>query len=396
MIIKSLLDTDLYKITVWQAFLHHHPDAYARSELICRNPKIFSLSKVITRIEEEIENLTTLKFTEDELSYLSNIPYLKIDFINFLRIFHLQKEFIKIKKSGNGITLVIEGPQVHTTIFEIYILSIISEIYSQQVASGSELELGRKNLNNKISLIKQVVQEDRESCCPFQFFDFGTRRRFSQQWQSEIVKTLKQEVPDYFKGTSSLLLAKQYQLTPIGTHSHEYFQSHQAYGVQLRNFQKKALEEWVQEYRGDLGIALTDTIGIDAFLRDFDLYFAKLFDGLRHDSGDPFEWANKCIAHYKKLNIDPKTKRLVFSNSLDIPTALKIYKAFNKKIKLGFGIGTNLTNDVGITPLNIVIKNTSCNQQPTAKITDDPNKTISVDESYLTYLKSIFAGSAPK
>src|SRR5690606_36169834 len=172
---------------------------------------------------------------------------------------------------------------------------------------------------------------------PFEFFDFGTRRRFSRDWHEEVVTTLAREVPQYFKGTSNVYLAKRHGLAAIGTMAHEYLQTFQAVGVQLRNFQKEALETWVQEYRGDLGIALSDTIGMDAFLADFDLYFAKLFEGLRHDSGDPVEWGEKALAHYQRLRIDAHTKRLVFSDGLDIPRALRLYEHFADRVQCGFG-----------------------------------------------------------
>jgi nicotinate phosphoribosyltransferase len=201
---------------------------------------------------------------------------------------------------------------------------------------------------------------------------------------------LAREVPQFFKGTSNVYLAKKYDLVPIGTMAHEYLQSYQSFGVRLRDFQKAALEGWVQEYRGDLGTALTDVVGMDAFLADFDLYFAKLFDGLRHDSGDPVVWGEKAIAHYAKLRIDPCTKRLVFSDGLDLPTAFSLYRHFADRTMTGFGIGTNLTNDTGITPLNIVMKLVSCNGQPVAKLSDAKGKTLCKDETFLAYLRQVF------
>ena len=161
-------------------------------------------------------------------------------------------------------------------------------------------------------------------------------------------------------------------------------------GVQLRRFQQAALEAWVQEYRGDLGVALTDVVGMDAFLADFDLYFAKLFDGLRHDSGDPLAWGEKALAHYARLRIDPHTKRLVFSDGLDLPTALRLYQHFADRTQTGFGIGTNLTNDTGLVPLNIVMKLTACNGQPVAKLSDSPGKTLCEDQTFLAYLRQVF------
>ena len=204
----------------------------------------------------------------------------------------------------------------------------------------------------------------------------------------------RREVPAYFKGTSNVRLAKDLGLVAIGTMAHEYLQSYQALDVRLRDFQKAALEDWVQEYRGDLGVALTDVVGMDAFLADFDLYFTKLFDGLRHDSGDPVVWGEKALAHYAKLRVDPHTKRLVFSDGLDLPTAFRIYRHFADRTQLGFGIGTNLSNDVGLTPLNIVMKLVHCNGQPVAKLSDSPGKTLCKDETFLAYLRQVFQVAA--
>jgi nicotinate phosphoribosyltransferase len=171
---------------------------------------------------------------------------------------------------------------------------------------------------------------------------------------------------------------------------HEYLQTFQALGVRLRDFQRAALEAWVQEYRGDLGVALTDVVGMDAFLADFDLYFAKLFDGLRHDSGDPVLWGEKALAHYQKLRIDAHTKRLVFSDGLDIPKAMHLHAVFADRTQLGFGIGTNLTNDTGPHPIGIVMKLTHANGQPVAKLADSPGKTMCADETFLAYLRQVF------
>ena len=203
------------------------------------------------------------------------------------------------------------------------------------------------------------------------------------------------QTAQWFKGTSNVLLARDFGIVPIGTMAHEYLQSYQAQGVRLRDFQIAALEDWVQEYRGDLGVALTDTVGMDAFLADFDMYFAKLFDGLRHDSGDPYAWGEKAIAHYQKLRIDPQAKRLVFSDGLDLDTALALYQRFADRIQLGFGIGTRLTNDMGLETINIVMKLTHANGQPVAKISDSPGKTLCNDETYLAYLRQVFGLAQP-
>jgi nicotinate phosphoribosyltransferase len=204
------------------------------------------------------------------------------------------------------------------------------------------------------------------------------------------VKAMRRLAAQYFKGTSNVCLAARFNTTAMGMMAHEYVQTFQPVGVQLKNFQKAALERWVQEYRGDLGVALTDTVGMDAFIADFDLYFAKLFDGLRHDSGDPIGWGEKAREHYQALRIDAHTKRLVFSDSPDIPKAFALYRHFADRVQCGFGIGTNLTNDLGITPINIVMKLVECNGQPVAKLSDSPGKTLSTDETFLVYLRQVF------
>ncbi len=195
-----------------------------------------------------------------------------------------------------------------------------------------------------------------------------------------------------FIGTSNVYFAKKYNLKPIGTMAHEWIMAGQGQeDVSLRNSQKAMLQAWCNEYRGDLGIALSDTLGVDAFLEDFDLYFAKLYDGIRHDSGDPDVWARKVICHYSKLGVEPKTKTLVFSDGLTFETAAKIYNKFKFAAKVSFGIGTNLTNDFeDITPLQIVMKIVKCNGLPVAKISDSPDKGMCNDKEYLTYLKKVF------
>jgi nicotinate phosphoribosyltransferase len=332
-----------------------------------------------------------LSFTEEELAYLATKRYFKSDFIDFLRIFRLQRRYLSVETRDGQLSIMASGPQIHVMAFEIFVLSIVNELYFRRFDRVQAIAEGRKRVAQKISLIRDL-REKRTS--PFEIFDFGTRRRFSRQWHEEVIDTFAREVPTVFKGTSNVHLAKKYGLTAIGTMAHEYLQTFQAVGVQLSNFQRAALEAWVQEYRGDLGIALTDVIGMDAFLADFDLYFAKLFDGLRHDSGDPIQWGEKAIAHYQKLRIEPLTKRLVFSDGLDLPKAIELWKHFADRVQCGFGIGTNLSNDVGLTALNIVMKLTECNGQPVAKLSDSPGKTLCKDEIFLAYLRQVFQQAA--
>jgi nicotinate phosphoribosyltransferase len=396
-ILHSLLDTDLYKFTMWQTMLHRHPQAQAEYRFACRNAPAFPLSELLAEVDEQLDHLCSLTFTEDELAYLAGLRYIKSDFVDFLRIFRFQRRFIvaAIGADGRTLEIVASGPQVHVMAFEIHVLAIVNELYFRRADQAAALAGGRTRLQAKIAALRAFGANEPARAHPFEFFDFGVRRRFSRAWQEEVVRTLRDEVPGFFKGSSNVHLARKLNLVAIGTMAHEYLQSYQAFDVRLRDFQKLALESWVQEYRGDLGVALTDVVGMDAFLADFDLYFAKLFDGLRHDSGDPIEWGDKALAHYARLRIDPHTKRLTFSDGLDLETALRIHRHFADRTQVGFGIGTWLTNDVGLVPLNIVMKLTQCNGQPVAKLSDSPGKTMCSDETFLAYLRQVFHHTEP-
>ncbi|MPM78858.1 Nicotinate phosphoribosyltransferase 2 [bioreactor metagenome] len=314
---------------------------------------------------------------------------MKSDFIDFLRIFQFQRAFIRAWTEGETLHIVATGPQVHVMAFEIFVLAIVNELYFRRADQAAAIAEGRRRLAEKITHVQALASETHLRH-PFELFDFGVRRRFSGTWQREVVQAFAQQTSEWFKGTSNVLLARDLDLVPIGTMAHEYLQTYQALGVRLRDFQKMALEDWVQEYRGDLGIALTDTVGMDAFLADFDLYFAKLFDGLRHDSGDPYAWGEKALAHYQKLRIDAHTKRFVFSDGLNVNSALALYHHFGDRVQLGFGIGTQLTNDMGLEQLNIVMKIVHANGQPVAKLSDSPGKTMCDDETFLAYLRQVF------
>ena len=388
-VIHSLLDTDLYKFTMWQAMLHRFPQTQAEYTFLSRRTSQVPLAELVGEVNREFDHLCSLSFRPAELSYLKSLRFIKSDFVDFLRIFRFQRDFIQARAAGTDLEIVVQGPQVHVMAFEIFVLAIVNELYFRRFDQAAARAEGRRRLKAKVELLRAFEGEpDRRH--PFEMFDFGLRRRFSGEWQREVVDTLRREIPRYFKGTSNVLLARDLGLVPIGTMAHEYLQSFQALGVRLRDFQRAALEGWVQEYRGDLGIALTDVVGMDAFLADFDLYFAKLFDGLRHDSGDPVVWGEKALAHYERLRIDAHTKRLVFSDGLDIPTALSLYRRFADRTQLGFGIGTNLSNDMGLETLHIVMKLTRCNGQPVAKLSDSPGKTMCDDQTFLAYLRQVF------
>ncbi|MEZ5582600.1 MAG: nicotinate phosphoribosyltransferase [Candidatus Competibacteraceae bacterium] len=384
MIIHSLLDTDLYKFTMMQAVLHQFPGAQVEYRFKCRDIGV-DLRPCADAIRDAIAELCTLRFTEDELSYLSSLRFVKPDFVDFLRLFHLQTRYVDVRTDAGELEIILRGPWLHTILFEVPVLAIVNQIYFQDRQSEATEAEGWRRLQSKIETVRQHPETEK-----FRFADFGTRRRFSADWQRRVVEELAQALPEQCVGTSNVLLAKTLRLTPIGTMAHEFLQACQALGPRLADSQKYAFETWAREYRGDLGIALSDVVGINAFLRDFDLYFCKLFDGARHDSGDPFEWAEKVIAHYRKHRIDPRHKNLVFSDGLNPPKALAIYDRFKDEARLSFGIGTNLTNDLGHKALNIVIKMTECNGQPVAKLSDATGKTMCRDETFLAYLRQVF------
>lgn len=394
-IIDSLLETDLYKFTMWQTMLHRHPGTSAEYRFICRNEPVFPLAELASEIERELDHLCGLQFRAEELEYLRSLRFIKPDFLDFLRVFRFHRPYVQVRavpgeSHARSLEIIAKGPMVHTMGFEIFVLAIVNELYFRRLTQGrteAALTEGRARLAQKIATLGARSFEPQR---PFVFFDFGLRRRFSGAWHDEVVRTLQRELPGQFRGTSNVRLAARYDLVPIGTMAHEYLQAYQALGVRLRDSQRAALEDWVQEYRGDLGIALTDVIHMAAFLRDFDLYFAKLFDGLRHDSGDPFAWAEQALAHYAALRIDPRDKRLVFSDGLDVERALALYDAFSQRAQTFFGIGTHLSNDVGEVPLSIVMKLQRCNDQPVAKISDAPGKTLCDDQTFLAYLRQVF------
>ncbi len=352
------------------------------------------LEKYIDEIRDEIYSLEVLRFNEEELSYLKKIRFLKPDFIEFLRKFNLNpRKCVEVKLNSKGnVEIIIKGAWLNTILFEVPILSILSEIYTKhemQKLNKNEEELfesAKKRLQDKLELIIPKISEG------FQFADFGTRRRFSNRFHDKIVKYIKENIPlpKQFIGTSNVEFAMKYDVKAIGTMAHEYLMAHQQlYG--LVDHQRMALNNWIDEYRGELGIALTDTLTTDVFLADFDKASAKLFDGVRQDSGDPYEIGEKFLNHYIKLDIDPKTKTIVFSDGLDFKKALGLYNHFKDKIKVSFGIGTNITNDIeGITPPNFVIKMTKCRGLPVAKLSDTQGKETCISKAYLTYIKEVY------
>ena len=387
MIITSLLDTDLYKFTMMQVVLHQFPGAEVEYRFKCRNKGV--LAPYVNEIREEIQGLCNLRFQDAELAYLKAMRFIKSDFIDFLGIFRLNAKYVSVTGLTTGeIEVAIKGPWLHTILFEIPVLAIINEVYFRHTQKQPDVVEGRKRLTTKISQLKG------DGLSALKIADYGTRRRFGKAWHEEVLRTLSTGLGTgnvgQFAGTSNVLLAMKLGLTPLGTMAHEYLQACQALGPRLRDSQVFAFESWAKEYRGDLGIALSDVYGMSAFLRDFDMFFCKLFDGARHDSGDPFQWGERMIAHYNKNRVDPKTKTLIFSDGLTVPRTIELYQQFRGRCQLAFGIGTNLTNDLGYEPLQIVIKMVKCNGQPVAKLSDTPSKNMCEDEKYLAYLRQVF------
>ena len=385
--IRSLLDTDLYKLTMMQAVLHRYPAAHAGYRFRCRAPGV-DLARHIDAISDALDELCALRFSDAELDWLRRLRFIKPDFVDFLGLFHLDRKYVRLERSHDepgGIALTLSGPWLHTILFEVPLLAIVSEAWMVGEYGPVDVDEGMRRLEAKVARIDAAVGA--EDC---RITDFGTRRRHSRDWQERLVPRVAALLGPKFAGTSNVDIARRHGLVPQGTMAHEWLQAHQALGPRLRDSQKAALEAWVQEYRGDLGIALTDVIGIDAFLRDFDLYFCKLFDGVRHDSGDPVEWGERMLAHFESMRIDPRTRTLVFSDGLDIEQVLHLHARFRGRARTSFGIGTNLTNDTGPRPLQIVLKMVACNGQPVAKLSDSPGKTMVDDPGYLAWLRQVF------
>jgi nicotinate phosphoribosyltransferase len=404
MIISSLLDTDLYKFTMMQVVLHHFPGAQVEYRFKCRNPGI-DLAQFAGQIREEVRSLCSLQFRDAELTYLRSMRFIKSDFVDFLGLFRLNEKYISITPQPSGeLEIRIKGPWLHTILFEIPVLAIVNEVYFRNTQKKPDLDEGRRRLETKIGQLQDAGLAD------LKIADYGTRRRFSKDWHEEVLRTLTARLGavtsppaqarpaarlPQLAGTSNVLYAMKLGLIPLGTMAHEYLQACQGLGPRLRDSQIFGFENWAREYRGDLGIALSDVYGMSAFLRDFDLYFCKLFDGARHDSGDPFQWGERMLAHYAANRVDPLTKTLIFSDSLTVPRTIELYQQFRGRCQLAFGIGTNLTNDLGYEPLQIVIKMITCNGQPVAKLSDTPSKNMCEDEKYLAYLRQVFEIEQP-
>lgn len=384
-IVVSLLDTDLYKFNMNMVMFHKHTNLNGVYIFKCRNENIVFTSEMVEEINAQIDHLCTLRFTDEELNYLNSLRFMKSDYIEFLRLWHPLRDYVKCGADGKGgLFLEVRGPLFSAMQFEIYLLEIINEVYFRMQYNYLDLVESAKE---KLELKLKGFEEGEYN---FNFAEFGCRRRLSREWQDYVLSKLL--TTGHCVGTSNVYLAMKYGVKPIGTYAHEYVQMYQGIpGVTLAYTNKMAMEEWFDEFQGDNGTALTDTLGTDLFLKDFNKLQAMCYTGVRHDSGDPIEWGNKIIDHYIKLGINPKTKTLLFSDSLNFDKAQEIYDYFKDKINVSFGIGTYLSNDTNVDALNIVIKLQYVNGHPVAKISDTPGKAMCQNSAYLKYLKNAVA-----
>ncbi|MGP4123922.1 MAG: nicotinate phosphoribosyltransferase [Sodalis sp. (in: enterobacteria)] len=385
-ILTSILDTDAYKFHMQQAVFHCYYDVTVSAEFRCCGDDL--LGEYAADISAQIEMMRSLKLDKQEFAYLRGLSFFQSDYLNWLRQFRFNPSQVWVGSHHGKLDIRISGPWREVILWEVPLLAVISEVVhrrrSQQIVPGDAVAQLRKKLHHFRHISADI------DISHFRLIDFGTRRRFSRQVQFEVVTELQRTFP-YLIGTSNYQLAWECGLPPVGTQAHEWFQAHQQISPNLANSQRAALQAWLDEYPDRLGIALTDCITMDAFLRDFGPAFAHAYQGLRHDSGNPVEWGEKAIAHYERLGIDPIEKTLVFSDSLDFEKALMLYRHFWQRINLVFGIGTRLNCDIpSVKPLNIVIKLVECNGKPVAKLSDSPEKTVCHDKTFVRALRKAF------
>lgn len=385
-IVISLLDTDLYKFNMDQVIFHKHTDLNGEYYFRCRNEGVVFTREMFDEINAQIDHLCTLTFRPDELEYLRSIRFIKHDYVEFLRLWRPLRDYVETSLSESGeLGIVVRGPLFSAMQFEIYLLEIVNEVYFRLRYDYAELRASAEER------LDAKIEGFRSGKYSFRFAEFGCRRRLSREWEDEVLRRFIKET-DNCAGTSNVYLAKKHGVTPVGTYAHEFVQMYQGIdSIPLAYTNHCALEDWYDEYRGDNGTALTDTVTTDLFLLDFNRAMVNNFSGVRHDSGDPYAWGEKIIAHYKKYGVNPRTKQLLFSDSLDFDRAQALYDYFKDRVRVSFGIGTFCANDTKVEPLNIVIKLQTVNGRAVAKLSDSPGKAMCRDEAYLDYLKSSVA-----
>ena len=381
-IVVSLLDTDLYKFNMDQVIFHKHTDLCGEYYFRCRDEGIVFTQEMFEEINDQIDHLCRLTFTQEELDYLASIRFIKKDYVEFLRLWRPLRDYVETYLSADGeLSVVVNGPLFSAMQFEIYLLEIVNEVYFRMQYDYDAL------VPSALARLEEKIAAFQEGKYTFSFAEFGCRRRLSREWEDIVVRRFAKETSNCI-GTSNVYLAKKYGLKPIGTYAHEFVQMYQGIDeIPLAYTNHYAMTDWYNEYLGDNGTALTDTITTDLFLLDFNRAMVNNFSGVRHDSGDPYEWGEKIIAHYQSYGVDPKTKQLLFSDSLNFDKAQGLYDHFKDKARVAFGIGTFVSNDTCERPLNIVIKLQTVNGRPVAKLSDTPDKAMCRDEEYLAYLK---------
>lgn len=403
--IWSQLMQDLYKFSMGQTIFHQFNSYWTRWDFKCRNKDVKFTPEMVKEIIQQLRFFCEVRFDPEELDWLTEkYPWIHRDYIDcFLRFFHPVASEIFINGvsldkwqdipltdfSQNGLSIHAEGPWLTTSMYEVPILAVVNEVYFAFHCGGEgkmnyEFQQRTEDHLNDLITHKYTIGN---------FAEFGERRRYSAAMQDWMVGKLaffkKEGKLPYFVGTSNVYLAMKYDLTAVGTMAHEFIMC-VGQGDKSRNeaySNKFMLDAWTKEYGTWNGIALTDTIGTDVFLRDFRKTYCRVFDGVRHDSGDPVEWGKKMLDHYNKYKVDPHTKTLLFSDSLNFEKASELYKEFAPHANVSFGIGTFLSNPLD-NPLNIVMKVTKCNGWDVAKISDTPGKGMCQNDQYVTELRT--------
>lgn len=386
-IINYLTQTDAYKFSMGQLYFHKRPNEYAKWEFKLRTKDVH-LGYMYDDVVREVKHLCTLRFQNWELEGIHNkMPWLHNDYIEHLEDVQLKEKYISITKNGKDLEIVAYGPQQQVFWFEIYILQIVQHLWFKD--EKIDWNVAKSNLANVVKKWNDLLR----SGVKFTVSDFGIRRSIDDEWNEYMVSYLRDFCPA-FVGTSNVYLAIKCDVKPIGTFAHELYAIYQGLkDIPVALAQVQVLEDWTKEYRGDLGIALSDNFGFNAFLRDFDKYYAKLFDGCRHDSGDPIKWGEMLINHYTKIGIDSRTKTACWSDSLDADRACEIAKHFNGRINIAFGIGTFLSATICGTkkkPLSMVMKVVEVNGKPVVKLSDSIGKTMCHDQKYIDYIKEVY------
>ncbi|MCW3111135.1 MAG: nicotinate phosphoribosyltransferase [Segetibacter sp.] len=383
---SSLLDNDFYKFTMQHGVVKLFPKAKARYEFINRGKHPFP-EGFAEALRESVNAMASLKLTMEEKEYLSvTCPYLDPTYLDFLQGYCYNPEEVTIEQKGEDLSIFIEGYWYRTILWEIPLLSLVSELFYKLN------NLQRNTDENVMQITKEKIKKYNE--LGVTVAEFGTRRRHSYKVHELVMQALKQYGGKSFVGSSNVHLAMVNGVKPIGTHAHEWFMFHAAkYGFKMAN--SLGLENWVKVYRGDLGIALSDTYTTEVFYEQFDRMFAKLFDGVRHDSGDAIEFAEQTIKHYENLGINPLSKTIIFSDALNYEKVARIADYCKGKIGMSFGIGTDLTNDVGLQPMNMVIKMVEAfpdggEWAPVVKLSDEKGK-YTGDEKMIILAKTILS-----